>query len=1170
MQVATKIQLRRDSLANWNATNPILLQGEIGVITDTEPYKFRIGDGIKRFNQLQDSSTSLTAAEIRDMLAGLTGDNRLDASAIKNLPSSGGGSETGDTIKTKLEALVGANRLSATAIKDLPTDNGTVKVTGEQGDPEYVATKLLFPFANGLVNDSGNVTVNTSFIVTDENAVKVTDCNIIEVKSDSLISAEQNQGNSNAAVLDFKGIPIDMGDATPVINTKYLRFPQALITNDGNGKAVINTAPEVTANGTVVMGRAETFEFPNDGGLTAEAVQGTDAVKIKAKGFKATRNGVIEVDGVKTLNFNDNDLIIATEDITDPNQVNVEFLGLPVSKTGNSTVRKAMKLEFPQANVFGTDGDTVHIGTGHSVSKNDPIGGTDEITAACNNWTFVGGLNAEINPNDPNGVIISATDTATGISITNDDTEATNQTIAAYFPQARINDGSISGSKVVKTSTPIADENNNFEDYKKILLSNHDFTVTRKQDDNDTLEVDFNGISVVSQTNELAGVKILSLDNEQFDAQEDMVGVVDVMLKNSVRSGYLAYINDEIIIDKDFVDKTRITKIFPKDILMSDSAVITNANEKTFTLLAGENGISYNYLISAIINTQFYYDNYNDTFKLYLWNETTNTYLLDVDGNPCIGIKAQQKGTKECTIEFTSVVNLSANTKISLRLEDTLSTRILFIPSIINKISGIMIEKIEDINQLSIARTQFQNDTMRALRVSKHVYGNSVYNASSYLKPGYNLDAQNINSSVYILNLDNWLFQANGVAGQILGTVKVENGVLKALPSADPNYISYGYYIPSETTSILRGTELKFEVQTEYRHGDMIIEAFNWNGDRDAVEFPPFSSIDGTGNYTLKPHWSIITSSTINVPGQSTPSQETKACTAVVPDDCNNLYFCIRTKGTQEGPELWVSGANIGIPGDTPLVKWIINTPLNYQDQVLKYDISTAKFSCNEDNPKEAKRNWADAGVRNKVNIGAKVLGIAPVEFVLTADSTDVDKYYGDTHWRGYLKANFTGSMDIAYSYGVSNWSIADTTDTLTMYMAKGTDFATAVKIPESESTWTITKAGAQALTPDRSMMAVFKVNNIQPNDAFWMVAETTNGRKFMITDQNEILLTIHALDPYDIDQQNKITDLESQIQELQSIIKATAAAKTNKAYVELGWDATNSKPLLEAKTVTP
>jgi hypothetical protein len=43
MPVQTKIQLRRDTAANWTSTNPTLAAGEIGFETDTN--KFKIGDG---------------------------------------------------------------------------------------------------------------------------------------------------------------------------------------------------------------------------------------------------------------------------------------------------------------------------------------------------------------------------------------------------------------------------------------------------------------------------------------------------------------------------------------------------------------------------------------------------------------------------------------------------------------------------------------------------------------------------------------------------------------------------------------------------------------------------------------------------------------------------------------------------------------------------------------------------------------------------------------------------------------------------------------------------------------------------------------------------------------------------------------------------------------------
>lgn len=48
--MAFKIQLRRDTAANWTTNNPLLLNGEIGIETDT--LKFKIGNGSQRWNLL--------------------------------------------------------------------------------------------------------------------------------------------------------------------------------------------------------------------------------------------------------------------------------------------------------------------------------------------------------------------------------------------------------------------------------------------------------------------------------------------------------------------------------------------------------------------------------------------------------------------------------------------------------------------------------------------------------------------------------------------------------------------------------------------------------------------------------------------------------------------------------------------------------------------------------------------------------------------------------------------------------------------------------------------------------------------------------------------------------------------------------------------------------------
>jgi len=48
--MAYKIQLRRDIADNWTANNPLLLNGEIGIETDT--LKFKIGNGTQRWNSI--------------------------------------------------------------------------------------------------------------------------------------------------------------------------------------------------------------------------------------------------------------------------------------------------------------------------------------------------------------------------------------------------------------------------------------------------------------------------------------------------------------------------------------------------------------------------------------------------------------------------------------------------------------------------------------------------------------------------------------------------------------------------------------------------------------------------------------------------------------------------------------------------------------------------------------------------------------------------------------------------------------------------------------------------------------------------------------------------------------------------------------------------------------
>ena len=69
-----------------------------------------------------DATDDQTGAEIVTLLSALSGNARLPASAVRNLPTGGGGGLTIAQIVTGLEALTGDDRLNYSAIDDAPTE----------------------------------------------------------------------------------------------------------------------------------------------------------------------------------------------------------------------------------------------------------------------------------------------------------------------------------------------------------------------------------------------------------------------------------------------------------------------------------------------------------------------------------------------------------------------------------------------------------------------------------------------------------------------------------------------------------------------------------------------------------------------------------------------------------------------------------------------------------------------------------------------------------------------------------------------------------------------------------------------------------------------------------------------------------------------------------------
>lgn len=48
--MSVKIQLRRDTFANWTSANPTLAEGEVALETDSD--RFKLGDGSTPYNSL--------------------------------------------------------------------------------------------------------------------------------------------------------------------------------------------------------------------------------------------------------------------------------------------------------------------------------------------------------------------------------------------------------------------------------------------------------------------------------------------------------------------------------------------------------------------------------------------------------------------------------------------------------------------------------------------------------------------------------------------------------------------------------------------------------------------------------------------------------------------------------------------------------------------------------------------------------------------------------------------------------------------------------------------------------------------------------------------------------------------------------------------------------------
>lgn len=259
--MSVRIQLRRDTAANWASANPVLLAGEIGLETDT--LKFKIGSGTN-WNSIT-SYANITPSGLTNSL----GDYILltekgEANGVAELDANGLVPTDQLPLLTKTEIFTAADqtaRLALTAqVGDfcIQTDNSTVYGLSASPASTNANWKVINQVSSAMTTLLTNVqTAAATDATTKANAAQ----SAAATYTDSAISTEVTNRNNaiaseisthNSDTTSVHGIP-----DTSVLVTATDLSNHATDTTSIHG--ITDTADLVTKSGTQTLGGDKTF-----------------------------------------------------------------------------------------------------------------------------------------------------------------------------------------------------------------------------------------------------------------------------------------------------------------------------------------------------------------------------------------------------------------------------------------------------------------------------------------------------------------------------------------------------------------------------------------------------------------------------------------------------------------------------------------------------------------------------------------------------------------------------------------------------------------------------------------------------------------------------------------------------------------------------------------------